>query len=135
VNEILRPPPVAPVKERRGVPASPPIQIAHVVSVAGSHCIAILEKAAQRAVAAKDPRVQIGALVKIVTPASAVMGSVSAITAPMPNSDGQEEMGLIEINLAGEVAIDEGSKRLTFKRGVTQLPASAMRCCLPIATT
>ncbi len=73
--------------------------------------------------AAKDPRVQIGALVKIVTPASAVMGLVSAITSPMPNADGQEEMGLVEINLAGEVIVDDTSKRLTFKRGVTQLPS------------
>ncbi len=124
MNQVFRPPPpAAPAKERRGVPASPPIQIAHVVSVAGSHCIAVLEKASQGAVAAKDPRVQIGALVKIVTPASSVMGLVSALTSPMPNSDGHEEMGLIEINLAGEVAIDDSSRRLTFKRGVTQLPS------------
>ncbi|MEJ0041952.1 MAG: ATP-binding protein [Rhizomicrobium sp.] len=73
-------------KERRGVPAMPPVQIAHVVSVAGSHCIAVLEHRTKSAVAAKDPRVQIGALVKIVTPASAVMGLVSAMTAPMPNA-------------------------------------------------
>ncbi|MEJ0026446.1 MAG: DUF87 domain-containing protein [Rhizomicrobium sp.] len=124
MNQVFRPPaPPAPAKERRGVPATPPVQIAHVVSVAGSHCIAVLEHRTKSAVAAKDPRVQIGALVKIVTPASAVMGLVSAMTAPMPSADGPEEMGLIEINLAGEVAIDENSKRLTFKRGVTQLPS------------
>ncbi|HEY0299843.1 MAG TPA: DUF87 domain-containing protein [Rhizomicrobium sp.] len=124
MNQIFRDPrEQAPAKERRGVPASPPVQIAHIVSVAGSHAIAVLEHAAQGAVAAKDPRVQIGALVKIVTPASAVMGLVSAITSPMPNADGHEEMGLIEINLAGEVGIDDGSRRLTFRRGVTQLPS------------
>jgi hypothetical protein len=125
MNQIVRPPPpvIAPAKERRGVPASPPVQIAHVVSVAGSHCIAVLEHHAQGNVAAKDPRVQIGALVKVVTPTSSVMGLVSAMTAPMPNTDGQEETGLIEINLAGEVAIDDTSRRLTFKRGVTQLPS------------
>jgi len=125
MNQIFRqPPPGGPApKERRGVPATPPVQIAHVVSVAGSHCIAVLEHRIKGAVASKDPRVQIGALVKIVTPASAVMGLVSAMTAPMPNADGYEEMGLIEINLAGETAIDDNSKRLTFKRGVTQLPS------------
>jgi len=125
MNQVFRTPPMAtaPLKERRGVPASPPVQIAHVVSVAGSHCVAVLEHAARSAVAAKDPRVQIGALVKIVTPASAVMGIVSAITAPLPNAEGEAEMGLIEINLAGEVVIDEASHRLTFRRGVSQLPS------------
>ncbi|MEI9888962.1 MAG: DUF87 domain-containing protein [Rhizomicrobium sp.] len=121
MNQIFRDPrEPAPAKERRGVPAMPPVQIAHIVSVAGSHAIAVLEKHAQ---GTKDPRVQIGALVKIVTPASAVMGLVSAVTSPMPDADGHEELGLIEINLAGEVGIDETSKRLTFKRGVTQLPS------------
>jgi DNA helicase HerA-like ATPase len=124
MNQVFRPPtPPAPFKERRGVPATPPVQVAHIVSVAGSHAIAVLEKSTQAAAAAKDSRVQIGALVKIVTPASAVMGLVSAMTAPMPNGEGNEEMGLIEINLAGEVAPDESSKRLTFKRGVSQLPS------------
>ena len=128
MNQVFRQPPPPPPpgtapKERRGVPASPPVQIAHVVSVAGSHCIAVLEHHTKGAVAAKDPRVQIGALVKIVTPTSSVMGLVSAMTAPLPNADGQEDVGLIEINLAGEVAVDDTSKRLTFKRGVTQLPS------------
>ncbi len=130
MNQIFRDPrtgtppaSTAPMKERRGVPATPPVQIAHVVSVAGSHCVAVLEKSQHGAVAAKDPRVQIGALVKIVTPASSVMGLVSAVTAPMPSVDGAEDIGLIEINLAGEVGIDDHSRRLTFKRGVSQLPS------------
>jgi DNA helicase HerA-like ATPase len=125
MNQIFRTPPAAtaPIKERRGVPASPPVRIAHVVSVAGSHAVAVLENSAQASVAAKDPRVQIGALVKIVTPTSSVMGLVSAMTMPMPGIDGHDEMGLIEINLAGEVVNDDNTKRLTFKRGVSQLPS------------
>ncbi len=124
MNQMLHPSTqTAPIRERRGVPASPPVQIAHIVSVAGSHAVAILEKPAQGAIVVKDPRVQIGALVKIVTPASAVMGLVSAVTAPMPNADWQkEEMGLIEINLAGEIGVDDATRRLTFRRGVTALP-------------
>lgn len=113
-----------PVRERRGVPASPPVQIAHIVSVAGSHAVAVLEKSVQEAVAAKDPRVEIGALVKIMTPASAVAGLVSAVTSPMPNAHGQvEELSLIEINLAGEIFTDEATRRLTFRRGVSALPS------------
>ena len=127
-SQLLRPPSPPPVssatRERRGVPASPPIQIGHIVSVAGSHAVAVLEKTPRGALAAKDPRVQIGALVKIITPASAVVGLVSAVTSPMPGMDGGlDEMGLIEINLAGEVAINDSTRRLAFRRGVQQLPS------------
>src|SRR5215831_2843186 len=120
MNEIVRPPAGTPLKERRGVPASPPIRIGHVVSVAGSHCTAILEHSTG---GEKTSRVQIGAVVKMVTPGSSVIGIVSSINVPSPDADSQKETGLIEINLAGEVIIEDKSKRLTFKRGVTQLPS------------
>jgi DNA helicase HerA-like ATPase len=111
----------APFRERRGMPAAPPIRLAHIVSVSGSHAVAMLEH--QDAVAGADSRVQIGALVKIVTPVSAVMGIVSAISAPMPAGEGEPApLGLVEINLMGEVAMDAG-KRLTFRRGVSALPS------------
>ena len=69
-------------RERRGQPAAPPIRLAHIVSVAGSHAVATLER--QDAVASDDARVQIGALIKVVTPTSSVMGVISAVSAPMP---------------------------------------------------
>ena len=66
---------------------------------------------------------QIGALIKIITPNSSVMGVISAISAPMPAAEGEpQSLGLIEINLAGEVANDASSRRLTFRRGVSSLP-------------
>jgi len=132
MNQIFRPPPPpgsapvpaprVPFKERRGVPASPPVQIAHIVSVAGSHAVALLERS-KGPVSDKDARVQIGALVKVVTPASSVMGLISAVTAPLPDAEAQEDVRLIEINLAGEVTIDDVTRRLTFRRGVSQLPS------------
>jgi DNA helicase HerA-like ATPase len=88
-----------PFRERRGLPAAAPIRLAHIVSVSGSHAVAVLER--QDGIA-NDARVQIGALIKVVTPTS-------------------HAMGLIEINLAGEVAPDQ-NKRLTFRRGVSTLP-------------
>jgi uncharacterized protein len=70
-----------------------------------------------------EARVQIGALIKILTPASTVMGIVSAISAPMPAAEGEPQSpGLIEINLAGEV-LPDSNRRLTFRRGVSSLPA------------
>jgi DNA helicase HerA-like ATPase len=113
-----------PIRERRGVPAEAPVRIAHVVSVSGSHAVAILERSAEAALRAKDPRIQIGSVVKILTPGASVVGLVSSVSSPMPDIDGKkEEMGLIEINLAGENRIDDGSRRLVFHRGVASLPS------------
>jgi len=112
-------PAAPPFRERRGLPAAPPIRLAHIVSVSGSHAVAVIER--QDAIA-DQARVQIGALIKIVTPTSAVMGVISAISAPMPAAEGEPQpMGLIELNLAGEV-VPDSSRRLTFRRGVSNLP-------------
>jgi DNA helicase HerA-like ATPase len=108
-----------PFRERRGLPAAPPIRLAHIVSVSGSHAVAVLER--QDAVA-NDARVQIGALIKIATPKASVMGIISGISAPMPAAEGEPQSpGLIEINLAGEV-LPDSSRRLTFRRGVSNIP-------------
>jgi DNA helicase HerA-like ATPase len=112
-------PAAPPFRERRGLPAAPPIRLAHIVSVSGSHAVAVIER--QDAIA-DQARVQIGALIKIITPTSAVMGVISAISAPMPAAEGEPQpMGLIELNLAGEV-VPDSSRRLTFRRGVSNLP-------------
>src|ERR1700760_241594 len=100
------------MRERRGVPAEQPVRIAHVVSVSGSHAVAVLERSSDPTQQVKDPRIQIGAVVKILTPGASVVGLVSSVSAPMPDMDGKrEDMGLIEINLAGETRIDDASRR------------------------
>jgi DNA helicase HerA-like ATPase len=118
---IEKPPASAPpFRERRGTPAAPPIRLAHIVSVSGSHAVAVLER--QDAIAT-EARVQIGALIKVVTPNSSVLGVITAISAPMPAAEGEpQSLGLIEINLAGEVVHDQ-NRRLTFRRGVSSLPS------------
>ncbi|MBV9061517.1 MAG: ATP-binding protein, partial [Alphaproteobacteria bacterium] len=111
-----------PFRERRGVPAAPPKRIGHIVSVAGPKAVAVLEKTGAQA--PDHTRVQIGALLKITTPASSVVGLVTAVTTPMPGGpDEEEQLGLIELNLAGEVVIAGPDRRLTFKRGVTSPPS------------
>ena len=111
-------PSAPPFRERRGLAAAPPVRLAHIVSVSGSHAVAMLER--QDGIA-HDARVQIGALIKVVTPTSAAMGVITAISAPMPAAEGEPQTtGLIEINLAGEVVPDQG-RRLTFRRGVSNL--------------
>jgi len=108
-----------PFRERRGQPAVPPVRLAHIVSVSGSHAVAVLERQDGLTNAA---RVQIGALVKVATPTSAALGVITAVSAPMPAAEGEpQSAGLIEINLAGEVAHDN-NRRLVFRRGVSSLP-------------
>jgi uncharacterized protein len=116
---IEKRPAAPPFRERRGLSAAPPIRLAHIVSVSGSHAVAVIER--QDAIA-EQARVQIGQLIKIATPTSTVMGVISAISAPMPAAEGEPQpMGLIELNLAGEV-VPDSSRRLTFRRGVSNLP-------------
>jgi DNA helicase HerA-like ATPase len=114
----------APVRERRGVPASPPRRVGHVVSVSGSRAIAVLER--QNMGASREPlRIPIGSLLKIATPASAVLGMVTAVSMPTPFSTEQEDrIELVEMNLVGEVVIAGPDRRLTFRRGVTSPPSN-----------
>jgi DNA helicase HerA-like ATPase len=109
-------------KERRGVPSAPLHHIGHIVSVAGAQAIAVLERS-QGEENTGDPRVQIGAVVQIHTPGIAVMGLITAVTAPMPTAGGKKEgIALAELNLVGETFLHPESKRLTFRRGVGSLP-------------
>jgi hypothetical protein len=119
---IERPKPAAPpFRERRGLPAAAPIRLAHIVSVNGSSAVAVLER--QDAIIGDEKRVQIGSLIKVVTPHASVMGAVTAVSAPMPAAEGEPQpMGLIELTLSGEVATDPATRRLTFRRGVSSVP-------------
>lgn len=110
-------------KERRGVPSAPLVRIGHVVSVSGSQAIVVLERSADEAARAKDPRVQIGAVIQVHTPVCAVMGLITAITAPMPAVGKKEDIALIEVNLVGETYLNPSSKRLAFRRGVGSMPS------------
>jgi uncharacterized protein len=111
-------------RERRGVPHAPLVRIGHIVSVTGAEAIAVLERDPDPAKHDQNPRVRIGSVIQIITPSCAVMGLVTAITAPMPALAGKrEDIALIEINLVGETVVDPRSKRLAFRRGVGSLPS------------
>ncbi|HEY3800498.1 MAG TPA: ATP-binding protein [Caulobacteraceae bacterium] len=101
------------------------VRIGHVVSVSGSRAVAVLERSSDEAMRDADPRVQVGGVVRIQTPASAVVGLIAAVSAPMPEMGGtRHDIGLIEINLTGEIqAVADGGLR--FRHGVTALPSLA----------
>lgn len=112
------------LSERRGAPAATPQRIGHIVSVSGSQAIAVLDRPVSDESTSRDPRIQIGALMKITTPNTSVVGLISAVSSPTPSMDaGSPEIGLIELNLAGEFVLDQVTKRLAFRRGVACLPS------------
>ncbi len=112
------------VRDPHAVPAENRVRIGHVVSVSGAHAIAVLERADTVSERHKDPRIQVGGVVRIQVPGSAVVGLISAISAPMPEMAGNKyDIGLIEINLTGEIGPVNDARRLLFRRGVTCLPS------------
>jgi hypothetical protein len=95
----------------------------HVVSVSGPQAIVVLE--GSRDVGNPESRVQIGALVKIPTPESWVVGIIAAVSSPMPEASARnEDIGLVELSLAGEIMRDKAGK-LRFCRGVSNFPSIA----------
>jgi hypothetical protein len=111
-------------REVRGLPADEKVRIGHVVSVSGSHAVAVLERTEEANLRDKDPRIQVGGVVRIQIPGSAVIGLISAISAPMPEMAGKKyDIGLIEINLTGEICPVDDERGQVFRRGVTCLPS------------
>jgi DNA helicase HerA-like ATPase len=96
-------------------------RIAHVVSVTGAKAVAVVE----RSTAGSDrrsERIEIGAVTKIATPRSVVIGLVSSISSPTSeNSDSEPDLELIELSLAGEITVG-WDDRLAFTRGVANIP-------------
>ncbi|MFZ3033889.1 MAG: DUF87 domain-containing protein [Parvibaculum sp.] len=104
--------------------AARPASIGHIVSVSGAQAIAVLDRGVVQGGHKRDARIQIGALVKIETPTTSVLGIVSAVSSPTPSLDSADnEIGLVELNLAGELVLDLESRRLAFRRGVAHLPS------------
>jgi len=95
-------------------------RVAHIVSVSGAQAVAILERSAS----ASPVRVEIGATMTIPTPRATVVGLVSAVSVPMPDAaTGNDNISLIELNLAGEIVLEQDGSRFVFRRGVSSLPS------------
>jgi DNA helicase HerA-like ATPase len=96
-------------------------RFAHIVSVSGCQAVAVLEA---RGDDDRETRVEIGSLVKIPTPFSTVIGMVSGVSAPVPDSASNgDELRLVELNLAGEIFVNAVDGNLRFRRGVANFPA------------
>ena len=99
-------------------------RVAHIVSVSGAQAVAVLERSAVFGSKQLPVRVEIGATMTIPTPHATVVGLVSEMNVPMPDAAaGDDNISLIELNLAGEIVVDRATSRLTFRRGVSSLPS------------
>jgi DNA helicase HerA-like ATPase len=112
----------APIDPSRS-PASDP-SVARIVSVSGSQAVAVLERPTSFKGKSDGTRIEMGALMKIRTPYSVVVGVVSAISCPLPeNASDTQDLELMELNLAGEIAANERTGKLAFQRGVANHPS------------
>lgn len=79
-------------------------RVAHIVSVSGAQAVAVAD---HLPAVRETADVEIGATMTIPTPHATVVGIVSAVSVPMPEAaTGTEDINLIELNLAGEIATD-----------------------------
>ncbi len=96
------------------------IRIGRVVSVAGSQVVCLLEKPQQSSGPSSVVNLQMGQLIKMLTPSSTVFGMVTGLSIPMPSAgDGSGEMKIVEVEMLGESSLQRGSQ---FKRGVSAYP-------------
>ena len=111
---------LAPLSGAHEAPKAARPAVACIVSVSGAQAVALLDHNAY-GIGSKE-RIEIGALMKIVTHRSSVVGIVSAVSSPYPENEANlSKIGLVELNLAGEIN-DKSGKR-AFHRGVSSLPS------------
>ncbi len=96
------------------------IRIGRVVSVTGSQVVVLLEKPQETSGPSGVVSLQMGQLIKMLTPSSTVFGMVTGMSIPLPSpNEGDSEMKIVELEMLGESSLKRGSP---FKRGVSAYP-------------
>ncbi|RME68527.1 MAG: hypothetical protein D6782_00990, partial [Alphaproteobacteria bacterium] len=93
--------------------------LGRIVCVSGSQIVAALDTRADKGAAARHG-LRKGSLVRIFGPQATNYGIVTGLSIPMPG--GEEEVALAEIDLVGEVTIDDEGIEQPFARGVCTQP-------------
>lgn len=97
--------------------------LGHVVGVTGSRVTGVLS-ADDGAVVPGRARAQVGILVKIATGRSYAFGMVNALTIPNPSSPpSPSDIRLMQIDLFGEMMLDETGQPGPFQRGCAIMPS------------
>jgi DNA helicase HerA-like ATPase len=99
-------------------------RLGRIVAVTGGHAIILLDNGdgLPGGVPVKSP--EIGTLLKVDTAPSIALALVSALSAPMPsNSDGDQELRIVEVEFIGELPKDETGSPNFFRRGISCYPS------------
>src|SRR5437764_13232063 len=100
------------------------VRIGRIIAVSASQAVALLERCDPSSASERDWPVEIGALVKMQSRVPTVYGMVSGVRVPLPNrSPADQELKVIELELAGETLREENGDQGAFRRGVSAHPA------------
>jgi DNA helicase HerA-like ATPase len=98
-------------------------KLGRIVAASGPQLIMLLDTVAAEGSAQADARLQLGALVKMCTAQSIVFGVLTGFNIPLPaRQPDQDELELVELELIGEIATDDGRGSRRFQRGVSIYP-------------
>jgi hypothetical protein len=97
------------------------IRIGRIIAVSASQAVALIEKSDTQD---RAWPVEMGALVKLNTKVSTVYGMVSGLRVPLPSlGPSDQELKVIELELAGEAIRDANGDLGSFRRGVSAHPS------------
>src|SRR5437762_4873844 len=100
------------------------VRIGRIIAVSASQAVALLERCDPSRASDRDWPVEMGALVKMQTRVSTVYGMVSGLRVPLPSlSPSDQELKVIELELAGATLREENGDQGAFRRGVSAHPA------------
>jgi len=100
------------------------IRVGRIIAVSASQAVALIEKCDAMVAPDRSWPVEMGALVKIHTRVSTVYGMVSGLRVPLPNlAPSDQELKVVELELAGECVRQENGELGSFRRGVSAHPA------------
>ncbi len=106
-------------------------QMGRIVSVTGSQAIVLLDPHDPNKAPQKNANPELGTLLAIRSHSSIVIGMVSALSVPVPSHESAaNEMHIVELELLGELSLDESGEPLTFRRGVSVYPCLGNRARL-----
>ena len=99
-------------------------RLGRIVAVTGGHAILLLDNGDGLPGGAPVKSPEIGTLLKVDTAPSIALALVSALSAPMPsNSDGDQELRIVEVEFIGELPKDEAGAPQLFRRGISCYPS------------
>jgi DNA helicase HerA-like ATPase len=97
--------------------------IGRVIAVSAAQLIALLQRPNPDNVSPSRKSFELAALVKIQTRASTVFGMISGLRVPLPSTNPDEDLKIIEIELIGESIYGPTGETDGFRRGVSTFPA------------